>query len=79
MLQRYSLWYYSHMYSVRLDVQYYVHCHHEDLMTTDETDYATLSTHSKMAAAMPPCVQLLVVWFPCTERFYGDVGRKWWT
>ena len=28
-------------------------------MTTDDTDYAILTAHSKMAATTPPCVQLL--------------------
>ena len=41
-----------------------------------ETDYATLSAHSKMAAAMTPCVQLLGGWFPCTEGFLWGCGQK---
>ena len=45
-------------------------------MTTDETDYAILTAHSKMAAATPPCVQLLAVRFPCTERFLRGRGQK---
>ena len=45
-------------------------------MTKDETDYAILSAHSKMAAATPPCVQLLAVRFLCTERFLRGHGQK---
>ena len=41
-----------------------------------ETDYAILSAHSKMVAATPPCVQLLSVWFPCTEGFSRGRGQK---
>ena len=33
-----------------------------------ETEYTILSAHSKMAAATPPCVQLLVLWSPVLTR-----------
>ena len=41
-----------------------------------ETDYTILSAHSKMAAVMPPCVQLLAVWFVCTKKFLRGRGQK---
>ena len=40
------------------------------------TDYAILSAHGKMAAATPPCVQLLLAWSPCTEGFLWRHGQK---